>query len=213
MTAVFNKGVVMKNAVFFLSLFSLSTALVGCGGGNSGAITGAGKRCSEDGAAYNPIPMDTGAQKVSMKSEDKQMPQGTYTYAGSQLYYYDSSTKTQIHLAEDANFKASKVCMRNLPVGSQSVVEENSIASKMSVKSNSSDFEVRKMIFSFDKNSITMITVDEKKGSFDTAEDVFKEKNSTLQFYKTSDTTYEARTSRKIGSARIDTIVFYTLKK
>lgn len=213
MTVAFYKGELMKNAAFLLSIFSLSTALVGCGGGSSAVISGAGKRCSADGAAYNPIPVDTSAEKISMKAEDKAMPQGQYAYAGSQLYYYDSKTKTQIHLNEDANFKSSVVCMRNMPVGDKAISEENTIASTMSVKNNAYDFEVRNMIFTFDKDSVSLVTKPKEKGSFKSAEEVFASKNSHYQFYKTSDAGYEARATRTMGTVRIDVIVNYTLKK
>lgn len=205
----------MKNTAFYISIFCLSAALVGCSGGNSGAISGGGKRCEVNGDT-NPIPIDSSAQKVSMKSDDKNLAKGIYVYNGSQLYYYDSSTKTQIHLAEDANFKTSVVCMRNLPATSNTV-EEGTIASSLTVKNNVVDFDVRNLIFTFGDQKITLVTEDAKpevKAKFKTAEEVFTStKGTRMQFYKTSDTTYEARTSVSNGPIRKDIIVFYTLKK
>ena len=204
----------MKKASLYISILSLSTALVSCGGGNGGEITGAGERCKEDGTSYNPIPLETSSSKVSMKAEDKQLSQGQYVYAGSELYYYDSQSKTQVHISEDGSFKSKVVCVRNLPVGEKSIVEEKPMAASMSVQNNGTmDFEVRKLIFTFDKTNLTLVSQAATKGDFKTAEEVFVSKGSRMQFYKTSDSTFETRTTETIGSVRKDLVVRYTFKK
>lgn len=206
----------MKNARFYLSIFSLSAALVACGGSGSSVISGTGVRCKEDGSAYNPIPTDISAQKVSMKSGDKQLPQGQYVFAGAEIYYYDSLTKTQIHLQEDANFKASTVCMRNVPAETKETLIEVPIASSLSVKGNATDFDVRTLRFVIGKDPIVLKSkeLDKKeKEKFKSAEEVFLEKGSRMEFYKTSDTTYETRTSVTEKGIRRDLIVRYTFKK
>lgn len=204
----------MKNASLYLSVLTLSAALVACSGGNSGAVTGGGERCKTDGTAFDPIPFDNNkAEKISMKPGDKKLSDGQYVYAGTELYYYDSATKTQVYLSEDANFKNKVNCMRNLSDSTKNEVEVIPIASDLSVKGNVMDFKVRNLMFTFTNKKITMITEDAKKGDFKTAEEVFASKGSRIQFYKTSDNGYEMRTTQSLGTVRKDIVVRYTFKK
>lgn len=207
----------MLNKKFYLSTFlgfAATAFIVGCNSGNPGSIQTSGQRCKEDGSTYNPVPLETASTKVAAKAEDG-LPWGTYTYAGSEIYYYNKDTGMQVYLKEDAPASASIVCVRGIPKGTTTAVVDGKVGvSSFVVSKGGIDFKTRAYNFTFDAQKLSMQFVDQKSSDFKSIEDVYSaKKGSQFQFYKTSDTTYESRSSETVGNIRKDIVVRYTYKK
>lgn len=210
----------MAKKAFYISTVALSLVLfVGCSGGNSGVISGAGKRCDVDGASYNPLPFDLtgvdGASKVSLKSEDNEIPSGTYIYTSVQVYYYDSKSGVQLHAQEDAaNQKDSFVCVRNVPSDGSSINATKSVTTSMTVQDDGTvTFKVRNFALTLDNRKLSFTAQDATNSNFKTIESVFSSRSAQIQLYKRSETGYEIRTTESVGTVRKDLVVSYSFAK
>ena len=205
----------MAKTAFYISTLSFSLALLGCGGG-SGMITTNGQRCADQNN-YNPLPLNAGpGQKVSVKAGDKQLTPGKYNYNGAELYYYDSSTKFQVHMFEGADKATGMKCVRGAPAGGAAFSDGKVAANTLTVAADGSvDFTVRNYMFTFDGRNVKLFftDLDNSKASYKSVEDVFSAKGSQMQFYKVSETALEARSSELNGNIRKDLVVRYVLQK